>query len=393
MDAVFEGQTPSEHPTRGSFFVSVAAAASLRPKGERGCLLACVGAAAVAIDGPATNVEIVRCSTRARRASRRPTPKSFSAVLASPKSPHQLARRRGGSSLARGLLAGRTLARAMASSGASHELRDGVLTVPLHVLTMPEGRIAVPNTTSSLYIEIGTNAFSTWDEALLPRRPNAFLVAFEPLVDKWALLLARNTRKRVAGKLGYHHKRGVVLPFAVSDHEGLADFHVAPRDGCSSLRSMHAPRFGSWNTSWTRTQCARSIENRRVPTVTLRTVLGRWLPGWRVKRLKIDAQGEDLAVLTGAGRELHRVDEVSMETLNDDCDGMYDGQPNCSTIVATMRRLGYLTLKNCSDPKTWQKPNGLPGCEHDFLFYRPDRRPPDVADRSTRKSLRGRRST
>ena len=151
---------------------------------------------------------------------------------------------------------GGTLARAMASSRASYELRDGVLTIPLHVLTMPEGRIAVPNTTSSLYIEIGTNAFSTWDVELLPRRPNAFLVAFEPLVDKYALLLARNTRKRVAGKLGHHHKRGVVLPFAVSDHEGLADFHVAPRDGCSSLRSMHAPRYGSWNTSWTRTQCA-----------------------------------------------------------------------------------------------------------------------------------------
>ena len=278
------------------------------------------------------------------------------------------------------------------SAGASYELRDGVLTLPLHVLTMPEGRIAVPNTTSSLYIEIGTNAFSTWDVELLPRRPNAFLVAFEPLVDKWALLLARNTRKRVAGKLGHHHKRGVVLPFAVSDHEGLADFHVAPRDGCSSLRSMHAPRYGSWNTSWTRTQCARSVEIRRVPTVTLRTVLGQWLPGWRVKRLKIDAQGADLAVLTGAGRELHRVDEVSMETLNDDCDGLYDGQPNCSTIVATMRSLGYLTLKSCSDPRTWQSPRGVPGCEHDFLFYRPDRQPPEVADdrrSARRKSLRG----
>mgnify|MGYP002008632346 FL=1 len=133
-----------------------------------------------------------------------------------------------------------------------------------------------------------------------------------------------------------------------------------------------------------------------MPTVTLRTVLGQWLPGWRVKRLKIDAQGADLAVLTGAGSELNRVDEVSMETLNDDCDGMYDGQPNCSTVVATMSRLGYLTRKNCSDPKTWQSRQGLqrPGCEHDFLFYRPDRRPgSDLEDRSTRKSLRGRRST
>jgi hypothetical protein len=39
---VFEGQTPSEHPTRGSFFVSVAAAPSqLAAKGRKG-LLACL---------------------------------------------------------------------------------------------------------------------------------------------------------------------------------------------------------------------------------------------------------------------------------------------------------------------------------------------------------------
>ena len=81
-----------------------------------------------------------------------------------------------------------------------------------------------------------------------------------------------------------------------------------------------------------------------------------------------------------------------METLNDDCDGLYDGQPNCSTTVATMRSLGYLTLKSCSDPRTWQSPRGVPGCEHDFLFYRPDRQPPEVADdrrSARRKSLRG----
>ena len=274
----------------------------------------------------------------------------------------------------------------MASS--SYELKDGVLTVPLHVLSMPGGRIAVPNTTNSLYVEIGTNAFSTWDAIMLPQERDAFLVAFEPLVDKWALLLARNARSRTRGKLGHHHSRGVVLPFAVSDREGLADFYVAPRDGCSSLRAMHAPRHGSWNISWFRTQCARSVEVRRVPTVSLRTVLGQWLPGWRVKRMKVDVQGADLAVLSAAGSELQRVDEVSMEVLNDACDGMYDGQPNCSTIVRTMRSLGFLTLKSCSAPGTFHRFQGF-GCERDFLFYRAERGPPGPAGRGARKRAGG----
>mgnify|MGYP007045448811 CR=1 FL=1 len=40
--------------------------------------------------------------------------------------------------------------------------------------------------TTELYVEIGTNAFDTWD-GMLPKREGAFLVAFEPLVDKWAV--------------------------------------------------------------------------------------------------------------------------------------------------------------------------------------------------------------
>ena len=78
---------------------------------------------------------------------------------------------------------------------------DGSLSVPLHVLHMPNGRLPIPNKTKELLIEIGTNAFDTWDQQVLPRQPHAFLVAFEPLVDKWSLMLARNARARVVGEL------------------------------------------------------------------------------------------------------------------------------------------------------------------------------------------------
>ena len=104
--------------------------------------------------------------------------------------------------------------------------------------------------------------------------------------------------------------------------------------------------------------------------------------------MKVDVQGADLAVLSAAGSELQRVDEVSMEVLNDACDGMYDGQPNCSTIVRTMRSLGFLTLKSCSAPGTFHRFQGF-GCERDFLFYRAERGPPGPAGRGARKRAGG----
>ena len=41
------------------------------------------------------------------------------------------------------------------------------------------------------------------------------------LVDKWSMLLARNSLARVVSPLGWHHARGVILPFAVSDRAGV----------------------------------------------------------------------------------------------------------------------------------------------------------------------------
>ena len=244
---------------------------------------------------------------------------------------------------------------------------NGALSVPLDVLHMPGGRIPVPNRTKSLLVEIGTNSFDTWDQTLLPRKPHAFLVAFEPLVDKWALLLARHARSRVAGPLGFHHERGIILPFAVAEREGVLPFHVSPRDGCSSLREVHVPRHGGWKgNGFIRNACAKTVQVRHVPAVTLRTVLGEWLAGWRVERLKIDAQGADLAVLDAAGEaQLARVGEVSMETLSDTCDALYASQPNCTVTLREMRRLGFVTSHRCDDRRAFTQGSG---CEANVVF-------------------------
>ena len=248
------------------------------------------------------------------------------------------------------------------------DIANGRLQVNLNVLHMPEGRIQVPNSTTELYVEIGTNAFDTWD-GILPQREGAFLVAFEPLVDKWATMLARGSKARKYTPLGHHHERGVIMPFAVSDHDGVAEFHVSPRDGCSSLRRVHVPTRGGWaRNGFVRAACAKTVDVRQVPTVTLRTVLGEWLAGWPVYRMKIDAQGHDLAVVRTAGEgQLARVREVSMEVLNDECDGIYDGQENCSTVVEAMRGLGFRSSRACAAKGSFTQGSG---CEGNFVFTR-----------------------
>lgn len=213
-------------------------------------------------------------------------------------------------------------------------------------------------------------AFDTMDQQILPKKKHAFVVAFEPLVDKWALMLARNVRSRVAGSLGWHNERGVILPFAVSDRAGVVPFYVSPRDGCSSLNRVHAPKHGGWRTNaFVRQACARTVHIRQVPAVTLETILRDWLPGWHVKRLKIDAQGSDMGVLAAAGTpQLRRIGEVAMETLNDDCDSLYEGQPNCSTVLRSMYSLGFAPDGGFSCSKKSAFTQGS-GCEANVLFH------------------------
>ena len=54
-----------------------------------------------------------------------------------------------------------------------------------------------------------------------------------------------------------------------------------------------------------------------------------------------------------------------METLNDGCDGIYDGQSNCSTVVATMRGLGFVTRSSCNSSRSFGQGSG---CEGNFVF-------------------------
>ena len=237
------------------------------------------------------------------------------------------------------------------------------------------GTLPIPPGTTEIIMEVGANTRNTADRELLPRRPGAFLISFEPLLDKYGTLLSRNSIQDHRSPLGHHHKRGLVLPFAVAKQDGFATFHLdGTVDGCASLLNATGLRgLGIHGCASTR---SGDREERRVPTVSLRTVLGRWLAwedggGWPVAYLKIDAQGMDVQVLESAGELMGRIQQVEMEVVRDTCPRMYETAPNCSESVEAMARFGFTTKKTCVSARfQGAKQHGRDriGCEDEFIF-------------------------
>ena len=81
-----------------------------------------------------------------------------------------------------------------------------------------------------IIIELGANTVYTVRDTLLkqPRFKNHFVVSFEPLLDKYASNLAARSKAVMRAALGHHHRRGVILPFAVGSTEGVMDLQAPP---------------------------------------------------------------------------------------------------------------------------------------------------------------------
>ena len=168
---------------------------------------------------------------------------------------------------------------------------DGdALVVSSHVAHLRGGILAMPSDTTSVLIEVGASDLNTMDEQELQYYPRSFLVSFEPLLDKYALLLAKGHRifaghrQDVGGiPLGHHHPRGVALPLAISPHGGSINFTVSRVAGCSSMVRIDP------TSTFANTACKSSVEVRRVPSITLEAAL-RLTGKLPILRLKIDAQ-------------------------------------------------------------------------------------------------------
>jgi len=262
---------------------------------------------------------------------------------------------------------------------AGWESKGGALSANLQVATLtPEGALQIPPS-SKIILEIGANSRDTMDLQFLPQHPDAFLLSFEPLLDKYATLLQRNSRPDRRSPLGHHHARGIVLPFAVSSQDnGVATLKISGQiDGCASLLDAVSSYFS--------TRCTNRsgvAEARRVPTVSLWRVMESWLPGRDVQLAKVDAQGLDVDVIQSAREHVHRLKAVQLEVVRSrptgdghKCNVQYGSNgkgaqvAKCDNTVVAMRQLGYVPFgTNCSVHRF----NEANGCEAQMTFVRPD---------------------
>lgn len=253
----------------------------------------------------------------------------------------------------------------------SHGLQ---LQAMLHVAHLKEdGTLMVPDS-AKVVLEVGANTRNTLDRELLPADPTAFLISFEPLLDKYAALLARNSRVDTLTPLGHHHPRGIVLPFAVaSEANALRELKISgTTDGCASLLSPVSSYYSPLCTNLSGIR-----ERRTVPTVSLHKVLSSWLKGHTVQLAKIDAQGLDVGVVRSAGDAVSRVKAIQMEVVRDrpplKCEPQYASEEGraseakCGVLVAAMAEMGFTPYgTNCAVHKF--KEAG--GCEAEMTFVR-----------------------
>jgi hypothetical protein len=199
-------------------------------------------------------------------------------------------------------------------------------------------RLRLPSGTKRIWVEVGCNARDTLSHLITyPENQDVLLVQFEPLLDKFAALLAANTVPEAPSRLGFSGPRTIVLPFAVSPGmSSTVPFHVAALDGCSSLLEStqlepleakiwgHLLVLGSGDPDMSHiiSQCQKHAFTTQVPTISLESffdlVFGQ--PGGAprfeeggdlggdhdhnrhphgsvsIEYIKIDAQGFDLQV-------------------------------------------------------------------------------------------------
>jgi len=152
--------------------------------------------------------------------------------------------------------------------------------------------------------------------------PGLTIYAFEPNLRAAATLIGRAPNF-------------IVIPMAVAEANGHADFHINAFDAASSLLPMDEHALKSW-TGGDQLQTQNTVV---VPTIRLDTFLD--LTGIaRVNFLKVDTQGADLGVLRSAGSRLHDIAKITLE-VDVSPQRLYVGSASRDEIVAFLTNAGF----------------------------------------------------
>ena len=227
------------------------------------------------------------------------------------------------------------------------------LIAPIQVASF-EGPSIVPSFYKHVIIELGANFLYTVRDSLLnekatrlgdrakttiPRLPlplkSVYLLSFEPQLHKYAQNLAsfptdKLRKGTTTPMVGQHHPQGVILPFAVGPTDGTLSLHVSSGDACSSTMPFSDKASA---------MCKGMVNELRVPSVSLRTVLGWISPDQIVEFVKIDIQGQDFFAVLSAGDAIHRLRRVQLEAPIKHSHN--DGVPQCKQVLKKMIALGF----------------------------------------------------
>lgn len=152
----------------------------------------------------------------------------------------------------------------------------------------------------------------------------------------------------------------VVIPMAVSEQEGGADFYLNSFTAASSLLPFDPRGLDRWDGG----EQLRVERRVTVPVIRLDTFMD--LAGIaEVEYLKIDAQGADLAVVRSAGRRLRDIARISLEVQITPVP-LYAGGSEKAAVLAYLDGAGFRL--EASEPQSR-------GQEENLTFVRiPDRR-------------------
>jgi FkbM family methyltransferase len=171
------------------------------------------------------------------------------------------------------------------------------------------------------WIDVGAHlGEKTFAEA--ERDPHLRVYAFEPNLG---------VSRRLIGRL----PNFVVVPMAVAETDGCADFYLNAFAAASSLLPFNAEGLERWAGG----EVLKVEKRLAVAAVRLDTFME--LMGIEdVEFLKIDAQGADLAVVRSAGDRLRRIRRIALEVQINPVP-LYEGGSQRDDVVSYLAERGF----------------------------------------------------
>jgi FkbM family methyltransferase len=191
-------------------------------------------------------------------------------------------------------------------------------------------------TLKGTWIDVGAHHGET-TLAFAYANPELKIYALEPNLTAAAKLVARAPNY-------------CVLPMAISEQDGYADFYLNSFDAASSLLPMDE----TVRRSWIGGEVLKEQSVVGVPTLRLDTLM-RILEISVVDYLKIDAQGTDLSVIKSAGARLRDVLKIMLE-VSVTPKPLYPGAAEKEEVIDFLKRAGF-SLTRTEDQTHGQEQN------------------------------------